>query len=217
MDFGRAFSYVFEDEDWVSKVLLTAVIGLIPIVNFALFGWVIALMDNVVAGEEHPMPAWDNFGDKFTAGLMYFIASVVYNIPLLLVIGVLAGAGMLAGTRGGEVIGLVVGCGAAGLSVAYTVVALAVLFAGMVRYTRERELSTLLQFGENLRLAQDNLSTLVTLALYLILTGVIFSLFGWIPCIGWLAAVALGTPVYGHLLGQAAQQMLGKRKRGGLV
>lgn len=217
MDLGRAFSYVFEDEDWVSKVLLTAVIGLIPIVNFALFGWMIELMENVVAGEEHPMPAWDNFGDKFTAGLMYFIASVVYNIPLLLMICVLAGVGALTQTRGGEVIGVVVGCGVGGLSVVYTVAALAVLFAGMARYTQERELSTLFQFGENLRLAQENLSTLVTLALYLILTGVLFSLFGWIPCIGWLAAVALGTPVYGHLLGQAAQQMLGKRKRGGLV
>jgi len=34
MDIGKTFTYVFEDEDWVKKVLIGGVINLIPIVGF---------------------------------------------------------------------------------------------------------------------------------------------------------------------------------------
>ena len=39
MDIGKAFGFVFEDEQWVSKILLGAAIMLIPIFGlFALIG-----------------------------------------------------------------------------------------------------------------------------------------------------------------------------------
>ena len=35
MDFGLAFSYLFKDPDWFKKIVIVALIGLIPIVD----GW----------------------------------------------------------------------------------------------------------------------------------------------------------------------------------
>jgi len=31
MDFGLSFSFPFQDEDWIKKIVLTAVISLIPL------------------------------------------------------------------------------------------------------------------------------------------------------------------------------------------
>ena len=36
MDIGKAFSFVFEDERWVSKVLLGGLFMIIPIVNYVM-------------------------------------------------------------------------------------------------------------------------------------------------------------------------------------
>ena len=57
MDIGGAFSYVFEDEDWIVKILLGAAILLIPIFGqLALVGYGIAILRNVKAGKPQPLP-----------------------------------------------------------------------------------------------------------------------------------------------------------------
>ena len=40
MEFGKSFTYVFEDDDWITKILLAAVIAFIPIIGpLAVAGW----------------------------------------------------------------------------------------------------------------------------------------------------------------------------------
>jgi len=218
MDLGRSFSYIFDDEDWVTKVLLTALISVIPILNLALYGWIIELMRNMLDGQENPLPYWDNFGRKFTDGLMFLVASLIYNIFIVLALGAFGVVASLVDPRGAEVILSLLGCVLVVFILGYLVIANAGLFIGMVRYARNPTMAVYLAIGENLRLALANAGTLATLVLFLVIVSLILAVFGWIPCIGWLAALALGTPVYGHLIGQAAILIVGRSKaKRGLV
>ena len=55
MDFGSAFSFVFQDEDWIKKILLIAVISLIPIVGqIVALGFALEVMKRVINSDPTP-------------------------------------------------------------------------------------------------------------------------------------------------------------------
>ena len=68
---------------------------LIPIVNFAVFGYMASVIKNVVDGLDRPLPDWGDFGDHFVRGLMLFLIGVVYMLPLIFLIYLLAMTGAL--------------------------------------------------------------------------------------------------------------------------
>ena len=85
MDIERALRYQFEDPSWVTKLLIGAVIGLVPIANFAQQGYAIEVIRRV-AGEDHePLPAWDDFGRYFVRGAGVALAGVIYTLPAIFV------------------------------------------------------------------------------------------------------------------------------------
>lgn len=215
MDIVRSFTYIFDDDDWVSKILVTAFIGIIPIINFAIFGWVISLIKNMQDGVEHPLPDWSDFGDKFTTGIMYCLASLMYNLPIVAVICLMAFSAMIFG-QGSGAEGILFGsmCGLAVAIVLYAIVANVLVFVGTVRYARDLDFNVYMQFGENYRIAMANINVLLMLVLYAFLASLVIGAFGWIPCLGQVAAFAFGTPVMAHLQGQAAVIMMEKPKRG---
>ena len=209
MDLARAFTYIFDDEQWIGKIAILALVSLVPILNFAAIGWLVALIRNMLEDRPYPMPAWDDFGQMFIDGLLFILASVIYSLPLLplVILGPLADA--MVNTQGGEFILFTLLCFISLFVLAYTLLISALLFVGVIRYAQVRDFNAYLQIGQNFRTAMNNIGTLAVLVFMEVIAGFIFSLFAWIPCIGWLAAAALGTPVYGHLLGQAARQMAG--------
>ena len=85
MDVGKSIGYVFEDKKWTNKLLIGMLVSIVPIVNFALFGWVIDIMRNVSQREPMPLPEWDNFGDKFVKGAILFVVGLIYSLPALLI------------------------------------------------------------------------------------------------------------------------------------
>ncbi|MCC7512114.1 MAG: DUF4013 domain-containing protein, partial [Anaerolineae bacterium] len=83
MDINKAFTYPFEDKQWISKLGMGAIIGLIPILNFAWTGYMVGLLRNVSNGEAEPLPNWDNIEKKFMDGLILAAAGLVYGLPIL--------------------------------------------------------------------------------------------------------------------------------------
>ena len=94
MDIGSAFTFVFDDEEWIKKVaigggIMLAGLILTPIlIGLALFlpigGYMLETLRNVRDGQARPLPEWTDFGDLFMKGLMLFIIGFVYNIPTLI-------------------------------------------------------------------------------------------------------------------------------------
>jgi hypothetical protein len=84
MNYTRAFSFMFEDKNWVVKILLGAIFNLLTVVLIGIpfiLGYLLELARNSSEGKEIPLPEWDNLGDKFTRGLVYFIIVIIYSIP----------------------------------------------------------------------------------------------------------------------------------------
>jgi hypothetical protein len=91
MDFGKAYTYITEDSNWIMKVVIGAAIYVlggillfIPIL--LLYGYQIAITRNVLNGEKNPLPEWSDFGQLFMDGLYIFIARFVYGLPALILL-----------------------------------------------------------------------------------------------------------------------------------
>lgn len=91
-DFVRPLAFVFEDPRWVPKVLLGGLFVLASIFIIGVFfvlGYMARLTRNVVEGQQHPLPEWDDLGDFFVEGFKLFVIGIVYAIPIALLIAAL--------------------------------------------------------------------------------------------------------------------------------
>jgi len=90
MDIGRAFGFVFQDPNWLKKILIGGVLLIIPI-----FGWLVVagyglrIMKNVINGSDLPLPEWDDLGGLFSDGLKVFVVTIVWAIPLAIISAIL--------------------------------------------------------------------------------------------------------------------------------
>jgi len=214
MDIGKAFSFVFEDETWVSKVLLGGVLFFIPIVNFAVLGYMLKVAQNVAQGNPRPLPEWGEFGDHFMRGLHWFVIQVVYQLPTIILyvlfFCVIAAAGGAAGSqRGGDGAGPIGALGFCLLPLIF-ILALAGAFLAYVaagRYVVTNRLSEAFKFSEVIASARANLGTWLILLLVVILAGFVGSL-GVIACgVGVLFTSFYAQCVIGHSLGQTVAQL----------
>ncbi|MFN2244903.1 MAG: DUF4013 domain-containing protein, partial [Anaerolineae bacterium] len=80
MDIGKAFTFVFDDKDWVVKVLIgigILVAGLvlswliIPgiLAGLLLSGYALEITRRVIRGEVEVLPAWEDWGQLLIDGL----------------------------------------------------------------------------------------------------------------------------------------------------
>jgi hypothetical protein len=84
INYTRAFSFMFEDKNWVVKILLGAIFNLLTMVLIGIpfiLGYLLELARNSSEGREIPLPEWNNLGDKFIKGLIYLIIVIIYSIP----------------------------------------------------------------------------------------------------------------------------------------
>jgi hypothetical protein len=100
-DFAKPFSYVFDDPEWVEKILIGGLFylaGIFIVGWFFILGYVAQTTRNVIAGMERPLPAWENIGNFFNEGLRLFAVVVVYILPLVvLALFIIVPAGVLSG------------------------------------------------------------------------------------------------------------------------
>jgi len=204
MEVGKALSFVFEDEEWAAKFLLGAVIMLVPIFGWLVFmGYVIALIRNVVADDPRPLPAWVDIGDYFMDGLMYWVATLVYAIPIFLLIcplvviwipPILAQenqdlTGILSGVSGLLTVGL--GC----LMALYGILLRLLRPVLQIRYAERGEIGACLRFGEVFRFLFANIGPIIIAELLAWAAGMIIG-----SIVGTMGAVLALVPVCGQIL-----------------
>ena len=214
MDIGKAFSYVFEDERWISKVLIGGLILIVPILNFAVFGYVLKLAQNVAQGNPRPLPEWGGeLGDHFMRGLYWIVIQLVYLLPALLLYGlfacVLVGVGSAASDRSSDGAGALGALSACLLPLVFLLglVGGVLAYAGIARYAATNSLSEAFKFAEVIALVRNNLGDWVILLLVVILAGIVGQL-GIIACgVGVLFTSFYAQCVNGHALGQLIRKL----------
>jgi hypothetical protein len=207
MDFGLAFSFPFQDEKWIEKIVIAAVISLIPIVGwFALLGWSIEIGRRVINGEEQVLADWTDFGGLLTLGFKAWLATLVFSIPLIIVwipVGILAAvAGSIDGDAGAVIVSLVSLC-VVGLTFIYSIALLFALPASYGRLASTDGLGDALNFRELWKLVSNAPSAYLIVLLGYIVAGFIASLGSILCLVGVFLTTAYALAVEGHLLGQA--------------
>jgi hypothetical protein len=226
MDVGKAFTYWYKDPKWTTKLLLGALISIVPILNFAWAGYTNEIIRRVTRDDSDPLPNWDDLGKFFMQGLILVIAGLIYALPIVLLsliyipivlstegIDSDTASALLSGT------GLILAC----CMTLYGVLLSFFLPAMQVNYSRKETFGACFAIGEITKLVTANFGNYFIAWLAYIVFGFIvgaiavivtFTL-GWIPCIGQILAFliyAISSPiigvVYGHLFGQIGAQQV---------
>jgi len=220
MEFGRAFTFVFEDKDWVSKLVMTVVMvfaSLIPIVGLlavcALLGYIADITKNVRNGHPRPLPKWTDYGNRITRGAYVLLATVIYNLPLLLLSILMYSFSSILGESlfGGLAYVLIFACMLPILLI-YQFVAWSMLAIGLIQFGETGDNGVFYRFGKLFRVIQYNTGLTLQWAFLSIGANILLSILFMIPCIGWIATPTLYIPVHGYLMGQYGR-MLGASER----
>lgn len=199
MDIGRAFTYLFEDKDWLKKVAIGGLVTLIPIVNFITLGYGIRTFKNILEGQETPLPEWDDWGGDFMRGLIPAIAYIVYGIPIWILSAI--GTAIAAGSDSGgvAVVSLFFSC----LSTLYGIVLWVVAPAMLIRYAKTNEFASFYAFGEIIAYIKANLREYIVAVVMMLVAGIVAGIVGGILCgIGVIFTSFIATLVSAHLLAQ---------------
>ena len=218
VDFGRSFTYVTEDPEWVKKILIggvfTLACALLVGVPFVL-GYLWRTLRNVVAGEARPLPEWDDLGGLFNEGLRLTAVYLLYTLGVLAVLALIGAAVLLpvialsgAGDAASDALGVL---GGLGVIAAYGFLMLASLAlavylpAALARSALRGTVADGFAWREILGFIQANLGNyLISLVIYLLAS--FLSQFGLILCcVGVFPAAFWGYMVLAGALGQTVR------------
>jgi len=228
MQVGKSFTYAFEDKEWLSKILIGALIFIVPILNIAWGGYTTEIIRRVSRNDPVPLSGWDDFGKKFVDGLILFIAALIYSLPIIILSLILIPVFVLPATaQQGNTqsalaavstgVGVVLGC----LIFLYGLLLSLLIPAVQINFARHGSFGSCFQLGNIIKLATSNLGNYIVAWLAYIVVGFVVGLvvsgistiLAVIPCIGWILALiisAIATPytlfVYSHLFGQVGAQ-----------
>jgi hypothetical protein len=217
MDIGLSFSYMFEDKDWIKKILIGGLISLIPIVNFAALGYVVQLVRNTRDGRPLPLPEWDQFGEYFMSGLWLFLIFLVYSIPIIIlaclqgigtaVIGSASGGSSSTADSAASVYVIVSTCLSCLMGL-WGLVLGVISPAIIVRFAETGQFGASLRFAGWLDVIKANVGGyLIVMILMWVASGIIAPL-GLILCVvGVIFTQFWAYLVWGNLLGQLAGEV----------
>jgi hypothetical protein len=205
MNYSEAISYIFQDKDWVKKILLGGLCVFIAVFTGILFfaalpaiGYYVGVLRNVMKGEEKPLPEWKDWNKFFADGLLGAIILFIY----FLVIGGL-GAIIIVNFAMGDmedyerVLGIV-----------FTAIGILIALAlfgnlGLIRFAATNDFGAAFRFAEISQLLKNDFGNYMSVVIFAsILNAILF-----------LAGLGIFSPftnfwgymVQAHLFGQYAK------------
>jgi len=221
VDFGRCFTFLTQDPDWIKKVLLGGLCVLLCSVLVGipfLLGYWGRTLKRAAAGEVHPLADWDDLGGLFSEGLPLLGVYLVYTLGVAAAVAALGcviliplGAfGRLADSEGGPraALGAVGALGMLGLYAFIMVVSLALalyLPAALTRTVFRSSLSEGLAWRANVAFIRANLGNYM-LSLVIYLLAALVAHFGiLLCCVGVFPATFWAYSVLGVSLGETVR------------
>jgi Protein of unknown function (DUF4013) len=220
IDLGRGLRFVFDDPDWIKKVLIggaMAMLGIVIVGVFWLMGYWVRLVQRVARGEDRPLPEWDDWGGLLSEGLrpVGIYAAYVFGILLpviLVVVGIVVfGTGLSQMARGSgdsDAIGGLMGLGVTSLIGIAALLMMALMIyvpAALARFALTGRFAAGFEVMENVAFIRRNaLNYVLSLVLYLI--GSFLARFGvFLCCVGMFPISFWALCLLGWGLGETAR------------
>lgn len=214
VDAGRSLSYVFEDRDWLPKLLVGGLISIVPVLSLAVTGYEVQVIRNVAEARKHPLPPWTDLAGLFVKGLLVAVAHFLYAVPALLLgamaalLGILGGASTASGN--GETLGMVLIVLAVGFSGTMLFYALALslwLPGATATYAAVGEFSAFFRFREIWDLVSDSPGDYAVALLIAWLAALVAGAVGsMLLLVGAVFTAFWATLVSAHALGQVLER-----------
>jgi hypothetical protein len=206
MDVGKSFTYMFEDKDWLVKLVVGAVFGLLSTFLIGIpfvIGYMLEVIRRVVRGDPQLLPNWDNLGEKFVQGLVLIVIMAIWLIPTWVVLCVQLGVTIPLGDNP-DYTGLVTAvsiCGSC-LNLLWSIVISFFSPAIFTRYAVTGQFASAFQFAEIWRFTTKNFVNILIAVLLAWAAGLIAG-FGVILCVvGLFLTWFWSVLVEAHLFGQ---------------
>lgn len=214
MDIGKSISFVFEDEQWLQKVLIGGLILLATIFFFwtviglfigigLLMGYGVDVLKNVRRGDPHPLPEWDNWGDKIVKGIKLMFIFFIWAIPVVIVLIPTTLLGSLTDPNdSGVLVGLLITCLSC-LMVLYSIILTVLSPAIIIKFAENERVVDAFDFAEIFSFTRENIGEIIIAVLVLWAVQIVASIVGSILCgIGLFFTSFWTYAVQFHLFGQ---------------
>jgi len=216
LDIGRAFTFGFEDEQWLTKLLIGALLLLLGFVFsfiligvvafFIISGYAIATARNVSRDEELPLPTWEDFSGMLVDGFRLLAATFVWSIPMFILYTPIAVLTIMADQNNGGVWAalltitlLTCGC----LALIYGIFLFIISPILMWLIAAEERIGAALDVRRVIDILRSHLGPVVVVAIAIWVAQLLASLVGALLCgVGLLATSVWAVWVQGHLVGQ---------------
>lgn len=211
MDFGRPFTFAFEDPDWLKKIALAALVSLIPIVGqIFLFGWGLEITRRVIRNDISLLPDLD-FGQNLGTGFKAMVVALVYSLPMILFyIPIIGGSSLAATSDMNEdtmaALIIAISCCCGGLILLYGILIAFMMPAAYGRLVETGQIGAALKFGEVFALVKANPIAFLIAIAGTIIASFIAPLGGIAFGIGAIFTGAYAMAIIGHFYGQAYKE-----------
>lgn len=198
MEFGRALSFPWKSEGWISKVAIGSILNLIPLLNLANYGYGMEVARRVAYGDAEELPAWDQLGRYFVRGLAIGLAAFLYMLPGMLLAGLL-----LVGTGFEEDYALL----AAAIYFGWSFVLMLMMPIAVLRYALTDHWFTMFDFGWIWSVIGRNLGSYLAILIVGVVLSVVLILLGTLALgIGAIVASFWTVLMFFHLFGQLGRR-----------
>ena len=223
MDIGSAFTYMFDDEEWIKKlaigggIIFLGVILMPVLIGFVLLlpvsGYMIEVLKNVRDGSARPLPEWSDFGGLLKTGLFVFLITLIYQLPVILlscgsaVVQIMPDLAEMDSDSAG-LVGIIAVC----INCIQFLVSIGVgllLPAAYIRYAQYENFAAAFQLKEIFSFISSNLGDYIIVFLLTWVAGLLAG-FGLILClVGVFFTFFWSYLVAGNLYGQLARKAQG--------
>lgn len=209
LDFGRCFSFFFQDPDWIKKLLLGSLFSILSffiIGGFFIAGYMVRLIRRSARGEAYPLPDWDDLGGILRDGVAAVGVYLAYILPPMFVFVLIIVSVSLSVGGGGEDSALLAVI-ASLFSVVFGLVLLAItlfLPSALIRLALDEQFAAAFDFRGNFDFIQRNAANYFLAVLVFILANFISQFGILLFCIGILPASFWATCVGAYAFGEVA-------------
>lgn len=222
MDFGKAFTFMFEDPDWLRKLGIGTLVGLagilfsplligfIPLIM--LLGYTLDTLRNVMDGRAHPLPDWEDWGGFLRRGFRLCAALFIWALPIILIALPLTVGGTLTdqNSSGTEAIGAILITCSSCLLLLWGLVLALFTPAIYARVARTERFAAAFELGKLWSFTRDNIGNVVIALLLTWVAGLIAAVIASLGIIALGIGILVSLPfanlwqylVQAHLFGQ---------------